>query len=108
LRLKLAHFTDPAQLANVARELAHIERIAHECLPDLEAFEEALIEVNGALWQVEEDLRACEAEGRFDAGFVEKARRVYQLNDRRAALKAQINRVTGSQIVEEKSYRRDA
>jgi hypothetical protein len=32
------------------------------------------------------------------------ARSVYRCNDRRAALKREINRLTGSSIIEEKSY----
>ena len=35
---------------------------------------------------------------------IELARRVYKENDQRAALKREINRVTGSTLVEEKSY----
>ena len=35
---------------------------------------------------------------------MELARAVYRTNDRRAALKAQINQLCGSQLVEEKSY----
>ena len=36
--------------------------------------------------------------------FVELARAVYQTNDRRAALKREINVLLGSQLIEEKSY----
>ena len=40
----------------------------------------------------------------FGRDFIERARSVYILNDRRTALKKQINRISGSAIVEEKSY----
>ncbi len=60
--------------------------------------------MNGALWQVEDELRAREAEGRFDADFVEAARSVYRLNDRRAALKRRIDVAAGSLLREQKSY----
>lgn len=106
LRLKRAHFTDPDQRANVERELRYLEGIAEETLPPLEDLTAALAEVNGALWEVEEVLRAFEQAGRFDQDFTEKARSVYLLNDRRAALKREINAATGSEIVEEKSYAR--
>ncbi len=64
-----------------------------------------LAEVNTELWRVEEELRRCEAESRFDGHFVELARSVYGLNDERAALKRAINAELGSDLIEEKSYR---
>ena len=42
--------------------------------------------------------------GDFGPDFVALARRVYQENDRRAALKRDINVLFGSAIVEEKHY----
>ena len=63
-----------------------------------------LQQVNGELWDVEEAIRACDRRGDFGGSFVELARRVYQLNDRRAALKRAINLASGSDLVEEKSY----
>ena len=63
-----------------------------------------LVTVNGELWDIEDRIRDCERAGDFGPGFVELARAVYRTNDRRAALKAQINQLCGSQLVEEKSY----
>jgi hypothetical protein len=63
-----------------------------------------LQQVNGELWDVEEAIRACDRRGDFGGSFVELARRVYQLNDRRAALKRAINLASGSDMVEQKSY----
>jgi hypothetical protein len=60
--------------------------------------------VNEALWTIEDDIRACEARGDFGDGFVALARSVYRTNDRRAAIKREINVLCGSSIVEEKSY----
>ena len=45
-----------------------------------------------------------ERAGRFDERFIELARSIYHENDHRAVVKRQINELTGSQIVEEKSY----
>ena len=50
------------------------------------------------------DIRAHDAAGDFGPGFVALARAVYQTNDRRAALKKSVNLLTGTGIVEEKSY----
>jgi len=44
------------------------------------------------------------AEGDFGPRFVALARSVYRANDRRAALKRQINGLVGSLLVEEKEY----
>jgi hypothetical protein len=60
--------------------------------------------VNQDLWDVEDAIRACEAAGDFGARFIELARSVYRLNDRRAELKRAINVMCGSVHVEEKSY----
>lgn len=60
--------------------------------------------MNGQLWQVEDDLRLLEKSLDFGSKFIDLARSVYQLNDRRAALKKQKNQLTKSDIIEEKSY----
>ena len=60
--------------------------------------------VNSELWIVEDDLRIMENSSRFDNAFIELARSVYRLNDKRAELKRKINDLTGSKITEEKSY----
>lgn len=65
----------------------------------------ALLQVNGRLWDVEDALRDHEAQGDFGAGFVALAREVYQLNDQRAALKAQVDARLGAEHPEVKSYR---
>ncbi len=64
----------------------------------------ALIEVNRALWDVEDRLRAREASGDFGAGFVDDARAVYRLNDARAAIKRTVNDRLGSSLREEKLH----
>jgi hypothetical protein len=107
LLLKQQHIEDPRKLANVEAELDTLRASWFEAeLPPLETLEawHDLCAVNGALWLVEDDLRLLEAEERFDLEFVAKARSVYKLNDRRAALKRAINVALGSTLVEEKSY----
>ena len=52
----------------------------------------------------EDDIRDCERRQEFGQRFVELARAVYRINDRRAELKHKINELSGSAIVEEKSY----
>ena len=110
LEIKAERIADPAKQANVRRELAALDRVrsrAAAATSELSALRGELAAVNRRLWEVEDALRRCEREGRFDERFVELARSVYRDNDRRAALKREINKLTGSAIVEEKSYRDD-
>lgn len=105
LEIKAERISDPAKLANVRRELAELNalRTRHR-LDGLEVLTADLRTVNETLWEVEDALRLLEVEQRFDARFIALARAVYQTNDRRAALKKEINLLVGSAIVEEKSY----
>lgn len=108
LRIKAARLSDAGQLDNVRRELAELEAVA-AAVPgsaELDALVLRLQGINDALWDVEDGKRAHEREGRFDAAFIELARRVYRENDQRAAVKREINRLTGSTLVEEKSHAR--
>lgn len=106
LRIKTGRLSDPGQLANVRRELAELEAVAAgiPASPELDALIARLQAVNDGLWDVEDGKRAHEREGRFDADFIALARRVYRENDLRAAIKREINLLTGSTLVEEKSH----
>jgi hypothetical protein len=55
-------------------------------------------------WQVADDIGACERHGDRGPVFVGLARSVYRHNDRRWALKRQIDELLGSRLVEEKEY----
>lgn len=107
LQLKAARVADPLRLAHVHTELAALEAAwSAEGLPAMASLPSwgRLCEVNAALWDVEDALRADERRADFGAGFVARARSVYVLNDERAVLKRQINESLGSRIVEVKSY----
>jgi hypothetical protein len=108
LRVKALRIADPAKEVNVKAELALLEETAARELqhsPELEALISELTEINAALWDIEDGKRDCERRQDFGPKFVELARRVYVDNDRRAAVKRQINLLAGSDIVEEKSYK---
>ena len=108
LEIKSERIADPAKLANVRRELQTL-RAAWAVSPlaaaDIREDYAELVALNGRLWEIEDQIREREAEGRFDGGFVELARSVYLTNDRRSAVKKRINLRLGSDLVEEKSYR---
>jgi hypothetical protein len=108
LRVKALRIGDPVKEANVQTELALLEETAARELPhspELEDLVTQLTEINAALWDIEDGKRDCERRQDFGPAFVALARRVYIDNDRRAAVKRQINTLVGSDIVEEKSYK---
>lgn len=107
LEIKSERMTDAAKLANVRREL-ELLRATWAGSPlaarDVTALVAALRGVNETLWDVEDRLRLKELETTFDAEFIELARSVYRTNDRRAAIKRELNVALGSDLFEEKSY----
>jgi hypothetical protein len=107
LEIKEAKFTDATKLANVRAELETLRAARDANLPatpEIERAVDGLREVNRYLWEIEDEIRAHERQQDFGARFVELARAVYKTNDRRAALKREINDLTGSRLKEEKSY----
>ena len=60
--------------------------------------------INSDLWNAEDSLREKEAKNIFDAEFIELARSVYKLNDRRFEIKQRLNAETASELIEEKIY----
>lgn len=65
-----------------------------------------LLDINQKLWDTEDRLRNMEHEKLFDDRFIETARSVYFFNDKRASIKKDINLKLGSEIVEEKEYKK--
>ena len=107
LEIKATAIEDAAKQANVRRELAALEAVRERevaVMPELAALYAELKSANQALWRIEDDIREHERGGQFDERFIELARSVYRTNDRRAVVKRRINDLTGSEIVEEKSY----
>ncbi len=107
LRIKEARISDESKLANVRKELLLLQSVA-EGLPieesQLSLWLSALREVNESLWEIEDEIRGCEARGDFQDTFISLARAVYRKNDERSRIKREINEATGSAIMEEKSY----
>jgi hypothetical protein len=106
LKIKSEMIKDEAKLTNVMKEYFYLQNLLKEELEvdeDNEDFKR-LLEINEFLWEVEDLLREFEKENSFGKEFVELARSVYVLNDKRAIVKKEINLAYGSQFVEEKSY----
>ncbi|MNV53087.1 hypothetical protein D3C71_1452140 [compost metagenome] len=56
------------------------------------------------MWEIQDQLRDKEAAQMFDDAFIQLARGVYGTNGERVKVKNEINRIAGSQLVEEKQY----
>ncbi len=107
LEIKAEQIRDTEKLANIIHELRLLEEIGNSYLAN-NAFvlkiRAQLKQVNQALWEIEDRIRLKEKSAEFDDEFIRLARTVYITNDERSALKRQINRQSGSDIIEEKSY----
>jgi hypothetical protein len=108
LEIKSERITDAARRHHVDTELARLVAAREYTVPGsagLARLATELKEVNEALWRSEDEIRLCERDEDFGPRFIALARSVYRTNDRRAALKRQINELLGSKLMEEKSYR---
>jgi hypothetical protein len=107
LEIKSERIKDPDKLENVRRELGLLQATWDESPlsgQDVSELKAGLKQVNETLWEIEDFIRVKEMERAFDEQFIELARSVYVNNDRRAALKRQLNEATGSTLFEEKDY----
>lgn len=106
LEIKIANITDPGKLINIKKELDVLKPLADSLLvlEEVKYFYERLLGTNTKLWYIEDKLREKECMRAFDAEFIILARSVYLTNDLRAEIKKQINIITNSELIEEKSY----
>jgi len=112
LEIKKEKIQESDKKKNVSTELNLLRKVQIEselvetiCPKILEHLYKQLQKVNEELWDVEDKLRLLEAESNFSLTFVNFARSVYRLNDERAQIKRKINELSGSELVEEKSYK---
>jgi len=104
LQIKTQHLQGTA-LENVKNELNALETTLKEVQINIDpTLIQRLKEINQDLWQTEDSIRDQERQSSFGETFIRLARSVYQQNDRRAAIKKEINTTYGSAFVEEKSY----
>lgn len=106
LIIKRSNIKDDVKLDNVQKEMDELLPIFNELTRDKKVFSKYvdLAEVNKRLWDIEDEIRECERYKDFGDRFIELARSVYITNDERAKIKKEINLLTNSGMVEEKSY----
>ena len=94
-----------SKLENVLKELSFLRKlIAKHQIEITDDLFTQLKEINLTLWNIEDQIRIKEKNKEFDNIFIELARSVYFKNDKRAEIKKRINRLSNSEISEEKSY----
>lgn len=109
LEIKNDHIKDKEKLKNVNYELNVLLTCLNENIPKsdkLDTLRKELKTINLELWVIEDDIRDCELKNDFGPKFIELARAVYVTNDKRAHVKKEINLFLGSNIIEEKSYKK--
>jgi hypothetical protein len=106
LQIKASKFNDIYKLSNVENErrilLPMYDLIA--TTSEIRQKFHDLININSKLWDIEDMIRIKEQRKEFDEEFIELARSVYKTNDVRASIKRDINLLSNSELIEEKSY----
>jgi hypothetical protein len=94
-----------SKLDNVLKELSFLRKLmAKHQIEITDNLFTQLKEINLKLWNIEDQIRIKEKNKEFDNIFIELARSVYFTNDKRSEIKKRINRLSNSEITEEKAY----
>ena len=107
LEIKKIKIKDKTKLQDINFELNALKQICAKKRLNKKNNKEQyikLLNINKRLWNIEDKKRSYEKSKKFDKAFIELARKVYLLNDRRAKIKNKINHISGSMIREVKSY----
>ena len=106
LEIKLKKITDDTKILNIKKEYEILSESKNYLLDTypISSIYDALFEINLSLWKIEDSIRECEHRSDFGSEFIELARNVYITNDMRSFIKKEINIITNSDVIEEKSY----
>ena len=107
LEIKIKMINDKSKLKDVRKELGLLKKVfikKNINLKKIKIDTDNLKKINQRLWFIEDKKRKHEKLKKFDSNFIKLARNVYKLNDKRAMYKFNINKITGSDIIEVKSY----
>ena len=106
LQIKNINIKDDEKLKLIRQELDLLNQTLNKHIKknDIQNYLDSLIEINSKLWVIEDDIRDCERNKKFDQTFIDLARSVYFTNDKRSEVKLEINKKFGSKIIEVKSY----
>jgi len=106
IELKLKHIKDAGKLKNLQKEYEVLNEAVSKIISKDHELYKKLYDINQQLWDIEDTIRDLERNKDFGSKFIETARAVYFTNDKRSEVKRQINELTGSALIEEKSYQK--
>ena len=108
LKIKRKKLINKSKLRNINKELSLLNKIYKNNFKKnkkLFLYEKKLININKKLWDIEDKIRFLESKKNFNQKFINLARAIYINNDERSQIKKKINQLTGSHLIEEKSYK---
>jgi len=104
IEIKLKHIQDPDKRKNLQAEYEVLNEAVSKIIDKNHEYYQELLKINQELWDIEDRIRDLERAKDFGDDFIQTARSVYFTNDRRSEVKRKINEMTGSNLIEEKSY----
>ena len=93
LEIKLDKVKDVENLNKVKKEYDLLTKTRNSSIKEDKKIQDLFLElkkVNMNLWNIEDQLRICEKNKKFDKDFIELARNVYINNDTRAKIKLKL------------------
>lgn len=106
IEIKLKHIQDTEKRKNLTTEYEVLDKAVQKIIDKQHDLYRELLHINQQLWDIEDTIRDLERDKDFGEKFIETARAVYFTNDKRSEVKRKINGLTGSLLVEEKSYQK--
>ena len=107
LEIKQNNLNDKEKIKIVSKELESLRNTLEknvQLTDGIKSLYKNLKDINIKLWGIEDAKRDCERNKNFGESFVQLARSVYLENDNRAKIKNKINILSGSNLLEVKSY----
>ena len=104
VEIKNSRIKDPVKLDNLQKEFQILNRAVVSIIDKKHPLYLELYDINSQLWDIEDRIRDLERVKDFGDEFIQTARSVYFINDKRSEVKRAINELTGSDLTEEKSY----
>ena len=107
LQIKENHASSEQQKQIIKKESELFEKAWIDCFgnnPKISNDFTDLLFINSELWNLENDVRACEKSCQFGNDFINSARKIYLTNDKRADAKASINKKLHSDIFDIKIF----
>ena len=107
LEIKLNKIKNPSFLQEIKKEYLALNETKNNNIGssnEIDILFKNLKEINEKLWKIENEKRLCEKNSDFNDRFIQLARDVYIVNDKRSKIKLEINKILDSNIKEVKQY----